>query len=287
MKIGFYNIQGGTGKTTIAANFAYILSHSVKTILIDCDIYGGTTALLFGLEDKEHNLNTYLSGDSAIEDIIYQYDDLAVIHTDVSSKVFGYKVDLYRFESLIKTLEEEYDVIVYDFPPNITEDNLLIGYVGEFELINKVVIVGEDSIPSIVNSLKSMELIRDLGIGLTGIIINKYRGLTDISEIIDDVIGILPYDQNVERQWVESTPIVKIKTKFTKEMTKLTNELASVYLEKDLASLRALKLAKAISELTEEEKLEKELKELEEFKDLELKWRDRDANKKNNSMFGY
>lgn len=74
-------------KTTVAANFAYILSQSVKTILIDCDIYGGTTAVLFGLEDKEHNLNTYLAGDSAIEDIIYHYDDLAIIHTDVSSKV--------------------------------------------------------------------------------------------------------------------------------------------------------------------------------------------------------
>ena len=112
-----------------------------------------------------------------------------------------------------------------------------------------------------MNSLKTIELINDLGIGFTGIIVNKYRGLTDISEIIDDVIGVLPYDQNVERQWVESTPIAKIKTKFTKEITKLTNELASVYLEKDLASLRALKLAKAISELTEEEKVERDFED--------------------------
>jgi MinD-like ATPase involved in chromosome partitioning or flagellar assembly len=261
MRIGFYNLQGGTGKTTVAANFAYILSQSVKTILVDCDIYGGTTAILFGLEDREHNLNTYLAGDSAIEDIIYHYDDLAIIHTDVSSKVFGYKSDLSRFETLIKELDEEYDIIVYDFPPNITEDNPLIGYVGEFELVNKVVVVGEDSIPSIVNSLKTIELISDLGIGFTGIIVNKYRGLTDISEIIDDVVGILSYDPNVERQWTESTPIAKIKTKFTKEITKLTNELASVYLEKDLASLRALKLAKAISELTEEEKVERDFED--------------------------
>ncbi|XRO76514.1 MinD/ParA family ATP-binding protein [Methanocaldococcus sp. 10A] len=264
MKIGFYNIQGGTGKTTIAANFAYILSHSVKTILVDCDIYGGTCALLFGLEDKEHNLNTYLSGNSAVEDIIYNYDDLAIIHAGVTSDVFAYKTDLENFVRLIEVLEEEYDVIVYDFPPNITEDNIFITYAGG-ELINKVIIVGEDSIPSIVNSLKTVDLLKDLGVSLTGIIVNKYQGITDLSEIIDDVVGILPYDPNVERQWSESQPIAKIKTKFTKEMTKLTNELASVYLEKDLASLRALKLAKTISGITEEEKLEKEL----EFKDLE------------------
>ncbi|XRO74971.1 MinD/ParA family ATP-binding protein [Methanocaldococcus sp. 28A] len=264
MKIGFYNIQGGTGKTTIAANFAYILSHSVKTILVDCDIYGGTCALMFGLEGREHNLNTYLSGNSAVEDIIYNYDDLAIIPTGVTSDVFGYKTDIENFVRLIEVLEEEYDVIVYDFPPNISEENILISYAG-YDLVNKVIIVGEDSIPSIVNSLKTIELLKDLGISLTGIIVNKYQGITDISEIIDDIIGVLPYDINVERQWSENLPITKIKTKFTKEMTKLTNELASVYLEKDLASLRALKLAKTISGITEEEKLDREL----EFKDLE------------------
>ncbi len=253
MKIGFYNIQGGTGKTTIAANFAYILSESVKTILIDCDIYGGTTAVLFGFEDHEHTLNSYLAGESAIEDIIYHYDDLDIIHTDVSSKVFAYKYDLSRFGELIKILEDEYDVIVYDFPPNIVEDNPLFGYVGEYEFINKIIIVGDDSIPSIANSLKTMDLIRELGIGITGIILNKYLGFTDIGEIVDDIVGILPYDYNVEKQWTESTPIVKFKTKFTKELRKLTNEIASVYLEKDLASLRALKLAKAISGIELEE----------------------------------
>ena len=250
MKVGFYNIQGGTGKTTIAANFAYILSQSVKTVLVDCDIFGGTCALMFGLEDREHNLNTYLAGESTIEDIIYNYEDLSIIHTDVTSNVFRYRVSAEKFATLVEVLEDEYDIIIYDFPPNITEENVLLSYAGETELVNKIIVVGEDSIPAIANSLKTIELLKDLGISTTGIIINKHRGLTDISEIIDDVIGILPYDANVERQWSESTPIAKIRSKFSKEISVLTNELASVYLEKDLASLRALKLAKTISGTT-------------------------------------
>ncbi|WP_456375352.1 MinD/ParA family ATP-binding protein [Methanocaldococcus sp.] len=253
MKVGFYNIQGGTGKTTIAANFAYILSQSVKTILIDCDLYGGTSSLIFGLEDVDQNLNTYLSGDSTMEDIIYNYEDLAIIPTGVTSDIFGYKIDIEKFIELVEVLSDEYDVIVYDFPPNIPESSILLAYGSEENLINKVIVVGEDSIPAIVNSLKSIDLLKDFGIGLTGIIVNKYRGLTDLSEIADDIVGVLSYDPNVERQWSESKPIVKIKTKFSKELNNLTHDIASVYLEKDLASLRALKIAKALSGLSEDE----------------------------------
>jgi MinD-like ATPase involved in chromosome partitioning or flagellar assembly len=257
MKVGFYNIQGGTGKTTVAANFAYVLSQSVKTVLVDCDIFGGTCALMFGLEDREHNLNTYLAGESTIEDIIYNYEDLSVIHADVTSNVFRYRITPEKFAALIEVLEEEYDVIVYDFPPNITEENVLLSYAGETELVNKIIVVGEDSIPAITNSLKTIDLLKDLGISTTGIIVNKHRGLTDIGDIMDDIVGILPYDANVERQWTESTPMAKIRSRFAKEMTILTNELASVYLEKDLASLRALKLAKTISGMgTSEERHE-------------------------------
>ncbi|CAB3287351.1 Septum site-determining protein MinD [Methanocaldococcus lauensis] len=257
MKVGFYNIQGGTGKTTIAANFAYILSQSVKTILIDCDLYGGTISLVFGLEDIDHNLNTYLAGNSAIEDIIYNYEDLAIIPTGVTSDVFGYKTDIEKFIKLVEVLAEEYDVIVYDFPPNIPEGSLLLAYGSEENLVNKVIVVGEDSIPSIVNSLKTIDLLKDFGIGLTGILINKYRGLTDLSEISDDIIGVLSYDPNVERQWSESMPITKIKTKFSKELINITHDIANIYLEKDLASLRALKVVKTLSGITTEEELRK------------------------------
>ncbi|ENN96623.1 hypothetical protein J422_01238 [Methanocaldococcus villosus KIN24-T80] len=258
MKVGFYNIQGGTGKTTVAANFAYIVSQSTKTIFIDCDIYGGTSSIIFNLEDKEHNLASYLAGESVLEDIIYTYDDLSVIPSDMSSKVFAYKIDVSRLDHLLDTIEDEYDIIVYDFPPNITEDNPLLTYVGESELINKVIIVGEDSLPSIVNSLKTMELVKDLNIPTIGIIVNKYRGIVDLEDIIDDVIGVLPYDQKVERQWVESLPIAKLKTKFSKELQLLSKDIAKIYLEKDLASLRALKLAKTIYGLHEDEEEKEE-----------------------------
>ena len=77
--MGFYNIQGGTGKTTIAANIGYYLSDKTKTVYVDCDIYAGCGALLFGLEDSPHTLNSYLSGTSALTDIIHQFDDLSVI----------------------------------------------------------------------------------------------------------------------------------------------------------------------------------------------------------------
>ncbi|WP_423792631.1 MinD/ParA family ATP-binding protein [Methanocaldococcus indicus] len=245
MKIGFYNIQGGTGKTTIAINFAYILSQSIKTVLIDCDFFGGTVSLAFNLEDAEHNINTYLAGESTIEDIIYNYEDLTVIPTGITSDVFQYKFDIEKFNELVGFLAEEYEIIIYDLPPNITEDNI-INYSSLYELINFIFLVSDDSIPSIANTLRAKELVLDLDIPVEGIIINKSQGLVDLTEISDDVVGILPYDVNVERQWTEGKPVVKIKTKFSKEIKKFTEYVVSEYLEKDLASLRALKLAKEI-----------------------------------------
>ncbi|WP_456418803.1 MinD/ParA family ATP-binding protein [Methanocaldococcus infernus] len=248
LKVGFFNLQGGTGKTTVAANFAYVLSEFTKTLLIDCDVYCGTIGLIFGLEDKEHNLNTYLNGESTSEEIIYSYDELDVIHADVTSKAFGYKVDIDRFSELISEVSDRYDIIVIDFPPNITEGSLVFNYIGEEDLINKMIIVGEDSIPGIINSLKSIDLANDFSIETAGIVINKFKNISDLTEIADDLLAVLPYSEEVERQWVESAPIVKLnrRNKFSKSMIDFTHTISKELLEKDLTTLRAIRLAKEI-----------------------------------------
>ncbi len=254
MKIAFYNLQGGTGKTTLATNFAYYLSQSIKTAYIDCDFFAGTSSFVFNLEDVEHNINTYFIGESTLEDIMYNYDDLIVIPAGVTTEVFQSKFDTEKFNDLLTFLADECEIIVLDLPPNITEDNILT-YAGIYEYIDKVLIVSDDSIPGISNTLKTMDLLEDLGLGNEGIIVNKYVGHTDLEEIADDLLGVLPYDINVERQWKESTPIIRMKTKFSKEFKKFINNTVKTYLEKDLASLRALKLAKEIYGLEDEEEL--------------------------------
>ncbi|MFU8652486.1 MinD/ParA family ATP-binding protein [Methanotorris formicicus] len=251
MRIGFYNLQGGTGKTTVAINIAYLLSEKTKTIYIDCDLYAGTSGVLFGYENDPHNLNSYLSGNSTLDEAIHTYSHLSIIPNDVTPDAFNADMDFERFAEMVDILEETYDIIIFDLPPNITEGNLLFSSIDE-KLINKMIIVGEDSIPGIVNTLKTRELLTAIGTEIGGTIINKYRGIVDFEEVLDDVIALLPYDKKVEEQWVLNKPIVEIKSKLSKELIYLAEDLAQVYIEKELAEVRALKLAKELKRLVDD-----------------------------------
>ncbi len=241
MKIGFYNLQGGTGKTTIATNMAYYLSERAKTLYMDCDIYGGNGGLLFGFEDTPNTLNAYLSDECSLDDIILEYENLSAIVCDTTPNAFNTDVDQKKFIELINIMDKNYDVIILDLPPNITEGNILF---SSESVLSKVMVVAEDSIPGIANALKTLELLNALNLDIMGTIVNKDRGIVDFENILDDIIAILPYDKQVEYQWMDGKPVIGKKSKFGKELSFLIDDLAEAYIEKDLATSRALKIAK-------------------------------------------
>jgi MinD-like ATPase involved in chromosome partitioning or flagellar assembly len=260
MKIGFYNIQGGTGKTTIATNMAYYLSDRAKTLYLDCDIYGGNGALLFGLEDSPHTLNSYLTGECSLDDLVLSYNQLSVIVCDTTPNAFNTDVDHKKFVDLINIMEKNFDVIILDLPPNITEGNILF---SSETVLGKVMVVAEDSVPGVANALKTTELLNALNIDVIGTIVNKDRGIVDFESILNDIIAILPYDKQVEYQWTDGEPVITKKSKFGKELSFLIDDLAEAYIEKDLATSRALKIAKefrgSILGTDEEEDLDKNI----------------------------
>ncbi len=243
MKIGLYNLQGGTGKTTIATNMAYYLSNKVKTLYIDCDIYGGNGALVFGLDDNAYSLNAYLSGECGLGDVVVNYEQLSVITCDTTPDAFNTDFVQEKFIELINIMDNNYDVIILDLPPNITEGNLLL---SERPDLCKMIVVAEDSIPGIANALKTTELLNKLNMGILGTVVNKDRGIVNFEDIINNIIGILPYDKEVEHQWIDGKPVIGKKSKFGKELKILVEDLAEAYIEKDLATSRALNIAKEL-----------------------------------------
>lgn len=272
MKIGFYNIQGGTGKTTISTNMAYYLSKSIKTVYVDCDIYGGTSALLFGLEDNPNTLNAYLNEEAPLEEVAHIIDDtLTVIVSDVSPNAFNTDYDGEKILELLTQLESIYDVVIYDLPPGISEDSL-ISMDDAGEVLSNIIIVAEDGMPSIANALKTQALLDELNINRLGVIVNKDRGIVSFEDIIgEELLGILPFDNKVEEQWMDNEPIVSKKTSFSKELISLTNNLAEAYLEESIAAERALLVAKSLkgSILKDKLKPKKDSNDEEEEFDLE------------------
>ncbi|HIP84261.1 MAG TPA: MinD/ParA family protein [Methanothermococcus okinawensis] len=255
MKIGFYNIQGGTGKTTLAANMAYYISDVVKTVFVDCDIYGGNSALFFNLESVPETINAYLNGKYSPGEIIHEYENLSVIVSDPTPAAFDTDLNVEKLVELLNHLDKKYDVVILDLPPNITEGNILF---SNEELSCKMIVVGEDSIPGVGGTLKTLELLDVLGTPVIGTVINKDRKIVEYEDVIENLIAILPYDEEVEEQWIIGEPIVKKKSHFGKELSFLTEDLLDVYIEKDLATQRAIEIAKEFkSHIIGEEEEEK------------------------------
>lgn len=90
--IVFHSYKGGTGKTTIAANFAALLTKKgYRVFLLDLDVYAPSLQSYFRHEPKKW-LNDFLSGDAEIEDVVQ----------DMTYLIEGYNSNTSSFPSDIK-----------------------------------------------------------------------------------------------------------------------------------------------------------------------------------------
>ena len=70
ISIAFHSYKGGTGKTTIACNFAAQLARKGNQVgLVDLDIYAPSIQTYFEIEPKKW-LNNYLNSSSDLSDVI-------------------------------------------------------------------------------------------------------------------------------------------------------------------------------------------------------------------------
>lgn len=109
--ISFHSYKGGTGKTTLAANFSFVLaSKGYKVYLLDLDFYAPSLYTYFNLEPK-YWINDYLSNNTDLNDIMI--DSSAFIDHKFKGKLSvgfsrGGKEDIYQLEgSLINDKEQQ------------------------------------------------------------------------------------------------------------------------------------------------------------------------------------
>lgn len=137
------NLKGGVGKTAIAVNFAaYCGRNGFKTLLVDLDSQTNATFCCMTVEAwKEHaskkgtvaNLlgaRAHTTAEGASKDVnsvvikdvwkgldlIPSHLDLITVDLDLSSAV-GRE---FKLRKALKAVEERYDIIVCDCPPNLT-----------------------------------------------------------------------------------------------------------------------------------------------------------------------
>lgn len=82
--IAFHSYKGGTGKTTIGANFAASLTKKgYKVSLIDLDVYAPSLQSYFDMEPKK-SINDYLFSNAEVEDVMV--DMTSLVNGSLSAK---------------------------------------------------------------------------------------------------------------------------------------------------------------------------------------------------------
>ncbi len=108
--ISFHSYKGGTGKTTLAANFSFLLaSKGYSVYLLDLDFYAPSIYSYFNIEPK-YWINDYLRGNAKLDDILV--DSSTFLNQNVEGKLKvgfsrGGKEDIYQLEGSILNDREQ------------------------------------------------------------------------------------------------------------------------------------------------------------------------------------
>jgi chromosome partitioning protein len=86
--IAFHSYKGGTGKTTIAANFAALLTKKgYRVFLVELDVYAPSLNTYFETEPMKW-LNDFLNGTAEIEDVVVDLTP-TIINSHISDPLNG------------------------------------------------------------------------------------------------------------------------------------------------------------------------------------------------------
>lgn len=214
--ITVFSPKGGSGCTTIAANLAAALVRDGhKTILVDGSLQFGDVAFMLNLKptttlvdltERMEELDADLVSSVTLE----HSSGIEVLLAPPRPEMAEY-VTVDYLQTLLKHLRLNYDYVIFDTASSLSEALLAV-----MDMSDRIVLVLQQSLPSIKNARLFLDLTNDLEYGKDKIklVINRAvkRGVPVervASTLKRPIVATIPEDDaSVERSISDGTPIV-------------------------------------------------------------------------------
>lgn len=161
----------GEGKSTTAANIAVVFANSeVNVLLVDADLRKPTVAKTFGL--KNHvGLSTLLSDRTlTIEDAVQPsgVEHLSILTSGPKPPNPSEMLGSSRMESMLQSLQENYDLVIFDMPPVATVTDAQI----MSSMVDGTILVIREKVTDKREAVKAKHLLELSNAHLLGVISN-------------------------------------------------------------------------------------------------------------------
>ncbi|MDF1678696.1 MAG: polysaccharide biosynthesis tyrosine autokinase [Legionellaceae bacterium] len=172
--ISILGIAPGVGKSFVSANLTYLLAAAGKrVVLVDTDLRKGTLHKYFSLGPAP-GLSELLLGDLELDDLPSSNsvsENLTVLTRGRYPKNPSELLTGKKFETIVKTLSDRYDIVLFDTPPVLLVTDAVVA--ARCSATNFLVMGASAHQPNDVEIV--MKRLKSAGVSLAGSIFNFHR----------------------------------------------------------------------------------------------------------------
>ena len=197
--IGILSLKGGVGKTSVVSNLgSAIADFCKKVLLIDWNLSSPNLGMHFNIVNPEVTLHHVLDGTSHMKDAVVELKKFDLVPSSMFPKQ---KVNPLKLKDKIKSVKKDYDAILIDSSPALSEETLATMLASDI-----ILVATTPDYSTLSTTLKAIKLAKLRGAQIDGLIINKFHNknfelsIEDIEGTTDiPVMAVIPYDVNTQK----------------------------------------------------------------------------------------